>query len=209
MNEMVGRLQSGYCTNGLGEALQTTYRFSFRPWNISTGADPFGPPVRQEMECARKLRTYKELGFDAVQFHDDDIVPADRDWPSTQRGVANVKKILDGEGLSVEIIAPRLWEDPRTSTVRSRRIVPPTGNMPSIKPGGASISLGRSAARTTFCGWPARVRTSARPRTPGRALLESSMPGTPSSSMTRTSGSWVRPSPTSPWTKSTCRPSAT
>ena len=93
---------------------QTTYRFSFGPWNISTGADPFGPTVRQEMEYARKLKAYKELGFDAVQFHDDDIVPADLDWPSTLRGVNEVKKILDGEGLFVEIIAPRLWEDPRT-----------------------------------------------------------------------------------------------
>jgi xylose isomerase len=91
-----------------------TYRFSFGPWNISTGADPFGPPVRQEMEYARKLKAYKQLGFDAVQFHDDDIVPADLDWPSTLKGVAEVKKVLDGEGLFVEIIAPRLWEDPRT-----------------------------------------------------------------------------------------------
>src|SRR5262249_59391765 len=48
------------------------------------------------------------------QFHDDDIVPADLDWPSTLQGVAAVKKILDEEGLFVEIIAPRLWEDPRT-----------------------------------------------------------------------------------------------
>jgi len=45
------------------------YRFSFGPWNISTGADPFGPPVRKEMEFARKLKAYKELGFDAVQFN--------------------------------------------------------------------------------------------------------------------------------------------
>ncbi|QEH37492.1 Xylose isomerase [Aquisphaera giovannonii] len=93
---------------------QTTYRFSFGPWNISTGADPFGPAARPEMEYARKLKAYKELGFDAVQFHDDDVVPADLDWPSTQKRVAEVKKILDGEGLFVEIIAPRLWEDPRT-----------------------------------------------------------------------------------------------
>jgi xylose isomerase len=92
----------------------TVYRFSFGPWNISTGADPFGPPVRKEMEFARKLKAYKELGFDAVQFHDDDIIPADLDWQSTIKGVRDVKRILDGEGLSVEIVAPRLWEDPRT-----------------------------------------------------------------------------------------------
>ncbi len=92
----------------------TKYRFSFGPWNISTGADPFGPPVRQEVAYGKKLKAYKQLGFDAVQFHDDDIVPADLDWNATQKGVAEVKKILDGEGLFVEIVAPRLWEDPRT-----------------------------------------------------------------------------------------------
>jgi len=95
-------------------ASPTQYRFSFGPWNISTGADPFGPAVRKEVEYARKIRAYKELGFDAVQFHDDDVVPADWDWTATQRGVAEVQKMLDGEGLFVEILAPRLWEDPRT-----------------------------------------------------------------------------------------------
>src|SRR4051794_18123295 len=76
------------------ESTPARYRFSFGPWNISTGADPFGPPVRNEVEFGRKLKAYKELGFDAVQFHDDDIVPADLDWEATRRGVAAVKKIL-------------------------------------------------------------------------------------------------------------------
>ncbi len=92
----------------------TKYRFTFGPWNISTGADPFGPPVRKEVEYGRKLKAYKELGFDGVQFHDDDVVPADQDWPTQQKGIAAVKKILDSEGLFVEFIAPRLWEDPHT-----------------------------------------------------------------------------------------------
>jgi xylose isomerase len=95
-------------------ASPTQYRFSFGPWNISTGSDPFGPPVRNEVEYGRKLKAYKELGFDAVQFHDDDIVPDGLDWPAQQKGIAAVKKILDSEGLFVEIVAPRLWEDPRT-----------------------------------------------------------------------------------------------
>ncbi|MFN4257730.1 MAG: TIM barrel protein [Gemmataceae bacterium] len=91
-----------------------TYPFTFGPWNISTGADPFGPPVRKEVEFAAKLREYKKLGFDGVQFHDDDVVPADQDWQTMRQGIAEVKKILDGEGLFVEIIAPRLWEHPYT-----------------------------------------------------------------------------------------------
>src|SRR5439155_595208 len=52
---------------------KTTYRFTFGPWNISTGADPFGPPVRKEVAFAAKIREYKKLGFDGVQCHDDDV----------------------------------------------------------------------------------------------------------------------------------------
>lgn len=90
------------------------YRFSFGPWNISTGADPFGPPVRNEVAFAKKIREYRKLGFTHVQLHDDDVVPADWDAAQTAKGVAKVKSLLDGEGLTGEFIAPRLWEDPRT-----------------------------------------------------------------------------------------------
>src|SRR3954452_11097764 len=91
-----------------------TYRFTFGPWNISTGSDPFGPPVRDDVAFAAKLREYKKIGFDGVQFHDDDVCPADLDPAATRKAVAEVKNILDGEGLFCEFIAPRLWEDPRT-----------------------------------------------------------------------------------------------
>ena len=43
-----------------------TYRFSFGPWNIHSGADPFGPVVREDFTFAEKLDYYKELGFDIV-----------------------------------------------------------------------------------------------------------------------------------------------
>lgn len=91
-----------------------TYRFTFGPWNISTGADPFGPPVRKEVAFAAKIREYKKLGFDGVQFHDDDVVEADLDPKATERGVAKVRKMLEDEGLFCEIVAPRLWEHPKT-----------------------------------------------------------------------------------------------
>ena len=57
---------------------KTNYRFTFGPWNISQGADPFGPPVRAEVAFAAKIREYKKLGFDGVQFHDDDAVSPDQ-----------------------------------------------------------------------------------------------------------------------------------
>src|SRR5437868_10106410 len=92
----------------------TSYRFTFGPWNISTGADPFGPPVRDEVAFAAKIKEYKKLGFDGVQCHDDDVVDADLDPAATRKGVAKVRALLDGEGLFCEFIAPRLWEHPKT-----------------------------------------------------------------------------------------------
>jgi len=91
-----------------------SYRFSFGPWNISMGSDPFGPAVRKEVPFAKKIRAYRELGFGYVQLHDDDVVPADWDASQTAKGTAKLKKLLDGEGLKPEFVAPRLWEDART-----------------------------------------------------------------------------------------------
>lgn len=88
------------------------YRFSFGPWNISEGADPFGPPVRPSIPMAGKLQLYRELGFEGVQLHDDDVVP-DLDAKSAvemDKEVTAYKKMLDNEGLVPEFIAPRLWE---------------------------------------------------------------------------------------------------
>lgn len=92
------------------------YKFSFGPWNISEGADPFGPAVRSPVAWANKLKLYKKLGFDAAMFHDDDIVTEieSKPWPQVQREAAEMKKALEGEGLVTEITAPRLWEDART-----------------------------------------------------------------------------------------------
>jgi xylose isomerase len=88
------------------------YRFSFGPWNIHEGADPFGPTVRPTIEFAKKLKVYKQLGFDGVQFHDDDAVPDLEKLTPEQiiKKAAELKKILDGEGLVAEFVAPRLWE---------------------------------------------------------------------------------------------------
>ncbi len=93
---------------------KNSYRFTFGPWNISTGGDPFGPPVRKEMAFATKIREYRKLGFDGVQFHDDDAVETGLSPQETARDVAKVRKMLDGEGLFCEFIAPRLWEHSKT-----------------------------------------------------------------------------------------------
>ncbi|MBN2210255.1 MAG: TIM barrel protein [Sedimentisphaerales bacterium] len=92
------------------------FRFTFGPWNIHEGADPFGPKVRESIEFGKKLKLYKELGFDGVQFHDDDAVPDMNKLSNEQivKAAKAVKAKLDEHGLIAEFVAPRLWEDPRT-----------------------------------------------------------------------------------------------
>ena len=62
----------------------TTYHFSFGPWNISEGADPFGPATRATFDHEAKYALYRPLGFEGVQFHDDDVVPGLDDLTAAQ-----------------------------------------------------------------------------------------------------------------------------
>jgi xylose isomerase len=92
------------------------YRFSFGPWNINQGADPFGPNVRADRPFAEKLRLLKALNFDAVQFHDDDALPEiDHLSPAQVASQARqLRSLLESQGLVAELVAPRLWEHPNT-----------------------------------------------------------------------------------------------
>ncbi|NLZ64199.1 MAG: TIM barrel protein [Lentisphaerae bacterium] len=93
-----------------------TFKFTFGPWNIHEGADPFGPDVRDSLTFNAKLACYKKLGFDGVQFHDDDAVPNLNNMTASEIAAeaTALKKTLDEHGLFAEFVAPRLWFDPRT-----------------------------------------------------------------------------------------------
>lgn len=92
------------------------YRFSFGPWNIHEGADPFGPEVRPTMAFEHKLELLKQMDFDAMQFHDDDAVPDlnDKSPAQIEREATALRQRLKDQGLVAEFVAPRLWFDPRT-----------------------------------------------------------------------------------------------
>ena len=92
------------------------FKFSVGPWNVSEGADAFGPEVRKTIPFGKKVETFKKLGFDAVQFHDDDAVPEMNDLSPEQIRVRarETRAILNQNGMAAEFVAPRLWMDPRT-----------------------------------------------------------------------------------------------
>ncbi|WP_127583473.1 TIM barrel protein [Paenibacillus koleovorans] len=93
-----------------------TFKYSVGPWNLHQGADMFGPPVRPDVEFGRKLELFKEIGFDALQLHDDDAVPDLNNFSGRELAeqARKLKHLMDETGLVVEFIAPRLWEDPET-----------------------------------------------------------------------------------------------
>lgn len=92
------------------------YRFSFGPWNIHEGADPFGPTVRSPVPFNTKVEVLKDLGFDAMQFHDDDAVPELDKLSAAEirKQAAALRLKLADHGLVAEFVAPRLWESPMT-----------------------------------------------------------------------------------------------
>ena len=137
---------------------QEDFKFSVGPWNMHPGADPFGPPVREERSFADKLKTIKDLGFDYVQFHDDDAVPDSASSSEREEGAKKIKQMLDDHGLKAEFCAPRLWEDARGIDG------PVTANDPQIRQwaidrGKRSVDVARLLDTDKIVWWPAREGT--------------------------------------------------
>jgi xylose isomerase len=99
-----------------GDISMSKLKFSVGPWNVSTGADPYGPATRTEDSFEEKVARFAEMGFSAIQFHDDDAVPDMNALTEEEikAEAGKVKAILDKYGLAAEFVAPKLWVDPHT-----------------------------------------------------------------------------------------------
>ncbi|SDD54215.1 xylose isomerase [Paenibacillus sp. CF095] len=94
----------------------TMFKFSVGPWNVHDGADTYGPATRTEITFEEKIKAFAEMGFSAIQFHDDDAVPNLNDLTEEEikAEARKVKSLLDKYNLVAEFVAPRLWMDPHT-----------------------------------------------------------------------------------------------
>lgn len=103
--------------------MPAAHRFLLGPWHIGRGADPFGPPVRPPVCFDDVLATAVTLGFQGIQFHDDDAVPDLESLPPAQIEAAarEMKRKLDDRGLVAEFVAPRLLDHDRGVGVDARR----------------------------------------------------------------------------------------
>lgn len=93
------------------------FRFSVGPWNVHSGADAYGPATRKEIDRDEKIRRFAEMGFEAIQFHDDDAVPNINDYTEEEikEKARELRKFLDSLNLKAEFVAPRLWMDSHTT----------------------------------------------------------------------------------------------
>ncbi|MCM8788529.1 MAG: TIM barrel protein [Candidatus Omnitrophica bacterium] len=135
--------------------MEKGYRFSFGPWNIHTGADPFGPPVREEFSFDEKLDIAVNLKFDAIQFHDDDIVDINPSASEIGKKVKEIKKKLDDRNLAAEFVAPRIWEHPLTvdGTFTSNN---PEARKYAIERTKKAIDIANLIGTKNLVLWPAR-----------------------------------------------------
>ena len=138
--------------------MNTSFAFSAGVWNLNTGADPFGPAIRPEREFAEKALILKRLGFSYVQLHDDDAVPVDVPPSQLSAACQALKRICDDNGLGVEFIAPRLWEDPRfadggptSNNAEARQL--------ALDRAIRSIDIARELGTDRLVLWPAREGT--------------------------------------------------
>jgi len=93
------------------------FKFSVGPWNVHSGADQYGPPTRAEILFEEKVKKFAEMGFSAIQFHDDDAVPNmnNLNEQEIKDEARKLKALLDKYKMAAEFVAPRLWMDPRTA----------------------------------------------------------------------------------------------
>lgn len=92
------------------------FKFSVGPWNVHTGADSYGPATRKDIPFEEKVKKFSEMGFSAIQFHDDDAVPSLNELTEEEirEEARKLKKLLDKYNMAAEFVAPRLWMDPHT-----------------------------------------------------------------------------------------------
>lgn len=92
------------------------FKYSVGPWNVHSGADSYGPATRDEISFEEKVKKFAQMGFSAIQFHDDDVVPNMNELTEEEIKVEarKVKELLDKYNMAAEFVAPRLWMDPHT-----------------------------------------------------------------------------------------------
>ncbi len=92
---------------------QPDNKFTFGLWTVgSVGRDPFGAPVRRELNPAEIVYFLGEVGAYGVNFHDNDLIPIDATPTEAEQIKKDFRKALDATGLKVPMATTNLFSDP-------------------------------------------------------------------------------------------------
>jgi xylose isomerase len=89
------------------------HKFTFGLWTVgSTGADPFGGPVREGKSPAELVRLLGEVGAYGVNFHDNDLIPIDATPAEAEAIKKEFRKALEETGIIVPMATTDLFRNP-------------------------------------------------------------------------------------------------
>ena len=89
------------------------HKFTFGLWTVGNiGRDPFGAPVREQLEPVELVHLLADVGAYGVNFHDNDLVPIDTAAIERDRIVAEFKRALQETGLVVPMATTNLFGAP-------------------------------------------------------------------------------------------------
>ena len=132
------------------------YRFTFGPWNISQGADPFGPPVRKKWRSRPKsasTRNSASMAFSAMM----------TTWSRRsigRRDEQGRRQVQENTGWRRSLL--RIHRPAPVGTSRTINSADPSkrpadrGYALSARNGPWTSPMGRSAAVALCSGWPAK-----------------------------------------------------
>jgi xylose isomerase len=88
-------------------------KFSFGLWTVGhRGRDPFGEPTRPPLDPVTAVAELSRLGAWGVNFHDNDLVPADANAADRDRIVRTFRRALSDCGMVVPMATTNLFSDP-------------------------------------------------------------------------------------------------
>src|SRR5205085_11184206 len=89
------------------------HHFTFGLWTVGNrGRDPFGHEVRPALDPIDAVRHLADLGAYGINFHDNDLVPADASAGEREDIVKRFRLALDETGLQVPMATTNLFSRP-------------------------------------------------------------------------------------------------
>jgi len=131
-------------------------RFTFGLWTVGNrGADPFGPAVRPHVPPTAIVEGLSKIGAYGVNLHDNDLVPFGASAAEGDRIVAEFKRSLKDNGMTVPMVTCNLFSHPIFKDGAMTSVDPRVRRF-ALQKSMKAIDLGVELGAKTFVLWGGR-----------------------------------------------------